>query len=104
MGDEKLLAIAKGIILEITSPKRIILFGSWARGEVQENSDIDLLVVVPDGTSTKEIATAIRCALISPFASYDILVFAEGEFELKRKEGWRFFEEIARDGKIVYAA
>jgi predicted nucleotidyltransferase len=104
MGNDELLAFAKQMILETANPKRIVLFGSWARGEAKKDSDIDLLVVLPDGSATKEAIKAIRHSLISPYASFDILVLTESEFVARRTEGWRLFEEIDRDGKIVYAA
>ena len=37
-------------IMDVFHPLRIILFGSAARGEAGQDSDIDLLVVMPDGT------------------------------------------------------
>ena len=37
-------------IVEVVHPRRIILFGSAARGDMGPDSDIDILVVVPDGT------------------------------------------------------
>ena len=36
-------------ILQVVQPKRLILFGSAARGEMNPESDIDVLVVMPDG-------------------------------------------------------
>jgi predicted nucleotidyltransferase len=33
-------------ILKVTNPSRIILFGSYARGEASDDSDLDLLVIV----------------------------------------------------------
>ena len=34
--------------VEIAQPSRVILFGSWARGEAQWDSDLDLAVLMPD--------------------------------------------------------
>ena len=36
-------------IIELVHPLRIILFGSAARGEMESDSDIDVLVVMPEG-------------------------------------------------------
>src|SRR5215831_17419111 len=37
-------------IVEAVHPRRVILFGSAARGEMGPNSDLDVLVIMPDGT------------------------------------------------------
>ena len=37
------------LIVERFEPEQVILFGSCARGETDENSDLDLLVVLPHG-------------------------------------------------------
>ncbi|MBF0140396.1 MAG: nucleotidyltransferase domain-containing protein [Magnetococcales bacterium] len=46
--DADLAAISDSIV-ELVHPERIILFGSLSRGEANEDSDIDLLVVVDEG-------------------------------------------------------
>jgi predicted nucleotidyltransferase len=104
MDQEKLIADATKIIVEQANPNRIILFGSRARGEAQSESDLDLLIIVPDGASSIAARRAIGRALISPDASYDLIVYTESEYENKRREGWSIFDEIDRDGKVIYAA
>ncbi len=104
MDQEKLIADATKIIVEKANPKRIILFGSRARGEAHMDSDLDLLIIVPDGLSSIEARRAIGRALISPDASYDLIVYTESEYDKKKGEGWSIFDEIDRDGKVIYAA
>lgn len=104
MDQDQLIADATKIIVEKANPKRIVLFGSRARGEAHVDSDLDFLVILPDGTSSTEIRKAIDHALMSPYASYDLIVYTESEYELKLREGWIIFDEISRDGKVVYAA
>jgi len=41
---------------------------------------------------------------MSPFASLDLLVYAESEYDKKRREGWSIFDETDRDGSVIYAA
>ena len=47
--DTRLLEELVQRIVEAVHPLRIILFGSAARGEMGPNSDLDVLVVMPDG-------------------------------------------------------
>jgi uncharacterized protein len=104
MDQDELIADATKIIVEKANPKRIILFGSRARGEAQADSDLDLLIIVPDGTSSIDARRAIGRALISPETSYDLIVYTESEYGRMKLEGWSIFEEIDRDGKVIYAA
>jgi predicted nucleotidyltransferase len=103
MNQDELIANATKIIVERAKPKRIILFGSRARGEAHKDSDLDLLVIIPDGASSNEIRRATDRALASPDASFDLLVYTESEYVKKLSEGWILFDEISRDGKVVYA-
>ena len=48
--DPKILDDLVRRIVEVAHPRQIILFGSAARGDMGPQSDIDVLVVVPDGT------------------------------------------------------
>ncbi len=49
--------------VEAATPLKIILFGSAARDNMSKNSDLDLLVVVPDGSHRREIAHKIYRSL-----------------------------------------
>lgn len=53
-------------IVERFDPERIILFGSHARGEATEDSDVDLMVVLRNVVSKREKAIEIRGALLEP--------------------------------------
>ena len=43
-------------ILVVSKPRRVILFGSAARGEMGPDSDLDMLVIVPEGTHRRRTA------------------------------------------------
>ncbi len=82
-----LLNLAVARIVEQFKPLRIILFGSRARGTERTDSDVDLLVVMPDGTDRRAAAIAMRRALSDLPISKDIIVSTS--------------EEIARRGRLV---
>ena len=51
-------------IIEIGKPKKLILFGSYVRGRVHRNSDLDVLVVTSDDIdSPRKESVRIRRAL-----------------------------------------
>src|SRR5258706_12905421 len=55
-------------------PLRIVLFGSCARGESKSGSDVDLLVLMPNGTNTRTSAVAMMSELRDVEAAKDIVV------------------------------
>jgi predicted nucleotidyltransferase len=86
------------------APERVILFGSYARGEAEADSDVDLLVIMPlRGVSRNQQTAAIyqQCHLGFPV---DIVVRTPKEFEQGQQRRDWFLQEIAREGKVMYAA
>ena len=68
------------ILAEAAKPTKIILFGSYARGDACEDSDVDLLVVEPDVSSKRNEMVRLR-RLLRPFRiPVDVLVVSEQEF------------------------
>jgi len=72
-------------IVQEVHPLQIILFGSTARGELCAQSDVDLLVVMPDGTHKRRTAQKLYRTLRGLTLPVDVLVTREGE-KLKIKE------------------
>lgn len=103
-------AISKELIEEITrrlaaefQPEQIILFGSHAWGTPDEDSDVDLLVIVPE-SDEKPIQRAIRahlclCGLGVP---KDVLVKTRAEVERFRHLRASLECQILERGKILY--
>ena len=59
-------------IVQPFQPLKIILFGSYARGDATTNSDLDLLIVMPSGTHKRQQAIAIGQAIADVPISKDI--------------------------------
>lgn len=90
-------------IVTLLRVEKIILFGSYASGCPKSDSDIDLLVVLPEGSSKLEAYLKIRRALKSFEVPLDILVLTSGEFAFYAEE-WKnsvVFEAKER-GIILY--
>ena len=62
-----------GRILSVVKPTRVFLFGSAARNEMRENSDIDLLVVVPNGLHRRRTAQNIYRNMLGVGFAADIV-------------------------------
>ena len=90
--------------------KEIILFGSINNGNFDEESDIDLLVVldidkIPETYEEKmEMKLQLRKAIreINRKIAIDLLVYTKKEFEIIKKEGNNFFQDIIKNGRKLY--
>jgi predicted nucleotidyltransferase len=84
-------------------PDRIILFGSYAYGTPSQESDVDLLVVMPFQGSSREQAVKIRSSIDTRVA-YDLIVRTPQQISERLAMGDFFFEEITKQGKVIYEA
>lgn len=87
-------------IAEEFHPDKIILFGSYVYGTPHENSDVDLLVVMPTGNQHSQ-AVRIRWRLAAPFP-LDLLVRTPKEMKWRLEEGESFLTTIVSQGKVLY--
>ncbi len=88
------------------NPQKIILFGSRARGQATDESDLDILVVMETEQPKFQRGAAIS-NLISPrFFSMDISVYTPEEFETaaNHEDPWfnPFIKEVLEDGVVLY--
>jgi predicted nucleotidyltransferase len=93
------------LIVSIAKPRKVILFGSQARQDATEASDIDLMILVDDqATSTRNIVQAVYME-IHALAQMpcDVLVEREGDF-MARGALPTMERRILREGIVLYAA
>ena len=83
------------------SPERVILFGSHARGSASDDSDVDLLVIMPTRKRTIQQALEIRRRLACPFA-LDLLVKTPKEVNRRLALHDIFMTTIMTEGKTLY--
>ena len=92
------------IILSIASPEQVILFGSYARGNNSEKSDIDLLIIKKDLKNGNNIIDSIYRAFYENKikVSVDLLAIDYNKYmELSNKIGY-IYKTIKEQGKILY--
>ena len=92
------------IILSIASPDQIILFGSYARGDNTEKSDIDLLIVKRNLKNGNRIIDSIYREFYENKIniSVDILTIDYNKYlELNNKIGY-IYKTIKEQGKVIY--
>ncbi len=81
-------------------PDKIILFGSYAYGTPNADSDVDLLVVMPTWNEISQ-AVQIRMALTAPFPM-DLIVRTPTDMKRRLEEGEAYTTEITSKGKVLY--
>jgi predicted nucleotidyltransferase len=91
-------------IVEEVQPLRIILFGSAAKGDVARNSDVDLLVVMPEGVHRRRIAQRLYQNITRSGVPFDILVATPGDLQKHKDNIGLIYRTILQEGREVYAA
>ncbi len=84
-------------------PEKVILFGSYARGDAGPDSDVDLLIVMPVSGSKREKAIEIGVALHDIRLPKDLIVTTPEEFEWRKDTIGTIEWPAWREGKVVYA-
>lgn len=83
-------------------PDRVILFGSRARGDAKEWSDVDLLVVMPDGTDRREAAVDMGVALGDLPVAKDIVVTTPSHIAQRGDVIGTVLRPALREGTVLY--
>jgi len=91
-------------IVDAVQPLRIILFGSAARGEMGPDSDLDVMVVMPEGVDQLGTAGFIYTRLFGFGHPTDVLVTTPSL--LQRYGGCRgtVHRDVVREGRDIYVA
>lgn len=92
-------------IIKEFDPEMVYAYGSWVWGKASKNSDIDLMMVVKEGTDTLKIRQKIESKLFNGGYPYDlspdIHVVEKNIFEYRLSRGDPFISDVAK-GKLVY--
>src|SRR5437868_6155683 len=84
-------------------PRKIILFGSYAYGHPGQESDVDLLVIMPHRSGPIRQSVAIRQRCAAPFP-LDLLVWTPAYTRKRRTWNDSFTREVFEQGKVMYEA
>lgn len=98
-------AVLREITRRIASrfnPEKLILFGSFARGEQNADSDLDLLVVMRVSGSRRRQAVAIDLALAGIPLPTDVIVVSPEDVEKYRDIPGAVVGEAFREGRVLY--
>jgi predicted nucleotidyltransferase len=90
--------------VEVAQPSRVILFGSWPRGEARWDSDLDMAVLMPEESLSDlgEIHRRIRRRLHEIPMTIDLVVTTEGTAESFRGSVNSIYHRILTQGQPAY--
>jgi len=91
-------------IVATVNPRRIVLFGSAARGQMGPHSDVDILVVMPNGIQHRQTTRQIRRALADLEISKDVIVVTESDVRRFGSDPSLVIRPALAEGKELYLA
>lgn len=99
---QKILDQIVAKIVDVAQPEKIILFGSYARGDANEDSDFDLLIIEREVTARRTESVRIRRALRSFRVPVDILVYSMDEVKCYGNIMGTVLYPALREGRVIY--
>jgi predicted nucleotidyltransferase len=93
------------IISKISSnylPDKIILFGSYAKGNPEVNSDLDLFIIKDSNLPRYKRSLEVRRLLFGSMIPIDLLVYTPKEIEEQKDKKFSFVHEVLNTGRVVY--
>lgn len=92
------------VLVRAFSPVQIILFGSFARGDQNRASDLDLIIIASTSEAfCDRIGTALKaCYAASTRLPVEALVYTPEEWDAMRRANHSFARVVGREGRILY--
>lgn len=102
MIDENLIESITQTIVERFDPRRIILFGSHARGEADTESDLDLFVEMETSSRPPERVSEVSSVFGLRTWPMDLVVYTPQEVERLRNVRGTLLSIIEAEGRVLY--
>jgi predicted nucleotidyltransferase len=98
---QQLQSVADRIVERASSSARVILFGSYARGDASEDSDVDLLVVESELPDKAAEYLRLKSAVGRIGVGVDLIVMSDQEFERRRHVPGTVPYWAAKEGQVL---
>jgi predicted nucleotidyltransferase len=99
--DELIERVARALLSAAPSPARVILFGSHARGDARDGSDLDSLVIEREVDDRVAEPVRLRRALRGFRAPVDVIVVDEALAQRRAKVRGTMVERALREERVV---
>lgn len=93
---------AEDLLESVPKIKKIILFGSYAKGKPHFGSDVDLVFIVSARTPNDFEKIYEKLYNLSAEYEWSPLIYSEQQFENVKKKSNNFYEEIMKTGRIIF--
>lgn len=103
MISEETIKKAIQLLVEAADPVRIYLFGSYARGDARETSDLDFLVIETELKGRRKEMVRLHDAIRPMRIPVDILVASESSFNEWADVGGTVYHKAKTQGRLCYA-
>lgn len=101
--DEKIVYSMTKRIKEKFNPEKIVVFGSWAKGEAGPNSDVDILVIMDCAREQKrQMQVAIRKELREFKVPKDVIVANPNDIKKHKDSWWTVYHPALKEGVVMY--
>lgn len=102
--DQAIREAARRAAAAASSAAKVIVFGSYARGDADEGSDLDLMVVEHELKDRGGEYLRLREAIGHVGVGVDLLVYSQREFERRSQVPGTVLYWARREGKVVHDA
>lgn len=89
-------------ILAVGTPEKIVLFGSWARGDSRPDSDLDLLIIEDSDFPRYQRSARYRRVLCGLFPAKDVMVWTLEEVKEWSEVPNAFITTVLEEGRVLY--
>ncbi len=102
LAHQSIVDAAHRVAAAASSPPRVMVIGSYARGDADEGSDLDLLVIEREVADKAAEYLKLHRAVGSIGVGVDVLVFSQEEFERRSQVPGTLPYWAKKEGKLVY--
>lgn len=102
LSDQMIVDAAQRMAAHASSPARVLLFGSYARGDADEGSDLDLLVIEQNVEDKAAEYLKLHRAVGSLGVGVDVLVLSQHEFDRRSQVPGTVPYWAKKEGRVIH--